>query len=91
MRRYAFLVAALYIVAPAGARAADLLVWWEKGFYAEEDEAVGETIAAFEQGSGKRVELVQYSQDEMAGKVAAAVEDGTPPDFAFGLDVSGIR
>ena len=29
-----------------------------KGYYAEEDEAVREIIAAFEQESGKEVELV---------------------------------
>ena len=33
-------------------------MWWEEGFNAEEDAAVKETIAAFEQGSGKQVELV---------------------------------
>jgi hypothetical protein len=45
-------------IAPPGARAADLVVWWEKGQYAQEDDAVRETIAAFEQDSGKQVELV---------------------------------
>ena len=48
------------MLAPLGARAADLVVWWEEGYYAEEDEAIREIIAAFEQGiSGKQVELVQ--------------------------------
>ena len=31
----------------------------------QEDEAVRETVAAFEQGSGKQVELVFYEQDEL--------------------------
>jgi hypothetical protein len=35
------------------------VVWWEKGFYAQEDEAVREIVAAFEQKTGKQVELVQ--------------------------------
>jgi multiple sugar transport system substrate-binding protein len=80
-------VFAALILAPLGARAADLVVWWEKGFYPQEDEAVRELVAAFEQGSGKLVELVQYSQEELPGEVDAALEAGTPPDFAFGLDV----
>ena len=58
------LLAAALVLAPLGARAADLVVWWEKGFYAQEDEAVREIIAAFEQETGKQVELVLPSQDE---------------------------
>jgi multiple sugar transport system substrate-binding protein len=76
------------ITAPVGARATDLVVWWEKGWYPQEDEAVRETIAAFEQKTGKQVELVQYSQAELAGKINAALEAGQPPDFVFGLDAT---
>jgi hypothetical protein len=48
----------LLVMAPLGAKAADLVVWWEKGFYPQEDEATAEIIAAFEQETGKEVELV---------------------------------
>ena len=72
------------VLAPLGARAADLVVWWEKGLYAQEDEAVKEIIAAFEQGSGKQVELAFYSQRELGPQIKAALEVGQPPDFAFG-------
>lgn len=88
MRAVALILAVSLTSVPVGAQAVDLVVWWEEGFYPEEDEAVREIIAAFEQDTGERVALVQYSQDELAGKVTAAVEAGTPPDFAFGLDVS---
>jgi multiple sugar transport system substrate-binding protein len=54
-----------------------------KGFYAQADEAVAEIVAAFEQGTGKQVELVQLAQDEIMQKAATAVEAGTPPDFLF--------
>ena len=37
----AVLAAALMLV-PPGAQAADLVVWWEKGFYPEEDHAARE-------------------------------------------------
>ena len=80
----AIVVLAALILAPFGAQAADLVVWWDEGYYAQEDEAVREIIAAFEQGSGKRVELVLYSLDELPDKIAAALEIGRPPDFAFG-------
>jgi hypothetical protein len=29
-------------MAPLGAKAADLVVWWEKGYYDQEDEAIRE-------------------------------------------------
>ena len=53
MRADAVLVALALILAPLGAAAADLVVWWEKGFYPQADEAVAEIIAAFEQETGK--------------------------------------
>ena len=60
MRRQVIVLAAALIMAPLGARAADLVVWWEEGYYPQEDEAVREIIAAFEQETGKQVELVFY-------------------------------
>ena len=41
------LLAAALSLAPLGAQAADLVVWWQRGFYAQEDEAVAEIVAAF--------------------------------------------
>jgi ABC-type glycerol-3-phosphate transport system substrate-binding protein len=70
---HAVFVALALILAPLGAGAADLVVWWEKGFYPQEDEAVAEIIAAFEQGTGKQVELVQPAQDEVFEKAQAAL------------------
>jgi multiple sugar transport system substrate-binding protein len=86
--RTAVLVALALILAPIGAQAADLVVWWEKGFSPQEDEAVRETTAAFEQETGKQVELVQYSQAELPDKIEAALQAGQPPDFVFGLDAT---
>jgi multiple sugar transport system substrate-binding protein len=82
------ILAALLILAPAGTRAANLVVWWQEGYYAQEDAAVRETIAAFEQGSGKRVELVFHDQAELPEKLKAALQAGRPPDFAFGSVLS---
>lgn len=73
-------------LAPLGARGADLVVWWEQGFNPEEDAAIAEIVAAFEHESGKRVELVQPSQNDMAAKALAAAEAGQPPDFLFGTN-----
>jgi multiple sugar transport system substrate-binding protein len=76
-------LAATLILAPLGAEGADLIVWWEKGFYPQEDEAVAEIIAAFEQKTRKEVELVQPTQDEILDRAQVALEAGQPPDFLF--------
>ena len=73
MRARAVVLAVAIFLAPLGARAADLVVWWEKGHYAEPDEAVQEIIAAFEQRSGKQVGLVFYPDNEIPGKLVAAL------------------
>jgi multiple sugar transport system substrate-binding protein len=83
MRSRAVVLAAAIVMAPLGAQAADLVVWWEKGYYAEEDEAVAEIVAAFEQGTGAQVELAFVDQGELPGKIAVALEARRPPDFLF--------
>ena len=86
------LAAAMLVLAPLGARAADLVVWWEKGFYPEEDAAVREIVAAFEQKTGKQVELAFHTHDEhRRPRTAAAVEAGQPPDFLFGISIDLLR
>jgi multiple sugar transport system substrate-binding protein len=77
-------LAAMLIMAPLSANAADLVVWWQKGWYGQEDGAVREIIAAFEQASGKQVDVTFYEQTELPDKIVAAFEAGQPPDFAFG-------
>jgi len=74
----------MLILAPLSARGADLVVWWEKGQAAEEDEAVAEIIAAFEQETGKQVDLVLGPQEELVADLEAALQAGRrTPDFVF--------
>jgi multiple sugar transport system substrate-binding protein len=84
MRSRAVVLASALLMAPLGARAADLVVWWDKGYSPQADQAVAEILAAFEQKTGKQVELVQPRQDEVFGKLQAALAAGRPPDFLFG-------
>jgi multiple sugar transport system substrate-binding protein len=89
--RTAVLIVTL-ILAPPGARGADLVVWWEEGFYAQEDEAVQEIVSAFEQETGKQVELAFYAQRELGPEIKAALQAGQPPNFSFGtllMDYAG--
>jgi multiple sugar transport system substrate-binding protein len=87
MHGRAVILAAAIVMAPLAATAADLVVWWEEGFNPEEDAAVREIIAAFEQDSGKQVELAFYPQADMADQIEAALQAGQPPDFAFGTNL----
>jgi hypothetical protein len=85
MRSRNAIFAAILAMAPFSAKSADLVVWWEQGFYPEEDKAVRETIAAFEHKTGKQVELVFHEQADLPDKVQAAIAAGQPPDFLFGI------
>jgi multiple sugar transport system substrate-binding protein len=84
MRAVALILAVSLTSVPVGAQAADLVVWWEKGFYPQEDEAVREIVKVFEQDTGKQVELVQFGYPEIFDNAEKALEAGEPPDFIFG-------
>jgi multiple sugar transport system substrate-binding protein len=86
MRTRAVVLAIAIVLAPLGARAADLVVWWQQGSYEQEDAAIREIVAAFEQKTGKQVELAQPSVTDIEAKVLAAVSAGQPPDFLFGTE-----
>ena len=71
-----------YATAPAMAQE-KLTVWWVKGFYKSEDEALLEAIRKFEAKSGVKVELSQYAVQDMIPKTVAALDSGTPPDVSY--------
>jgi multiple sugar transport system substrate-binding protein len=75
----------MLVMTPLGAKAAEFVVWWEKGFFPQATEAVAEIVAAFEEEAGKDVEIVFQTPEEMLDNTQAAVEAGQPPDFLFGL------
>ena len=60
-----------------------LTVWWVKGFYKSEDDALYEAIKKFEAKTGVKVELSQYAAQDMIPKTVAALDAGTPPDVAY--------
>jgi ABC-type glycerol-3-phosphate transport system substrate-binding protein len=70
--------ATMLAMVPFSAGGTDLVVWWDEPYYAEEGEALKEIIAAFEQESGKQVELVFYPQEELPEKILATFEAGQP-------------
>lgn len=60
-----------------------LTVWWVKGFYKSEDDALFEAIKKFEQKTGVKVDLSQYAVQDMIPKTVSALDAGTPPDVAY--------
>ena len=80
-----FVGALAAVIASAGPALAQekLTVWWVKGFYKSEDDALLEAIKKFEQKTGVKVELSQYAVQDMIPKTVSALDAGTPPDVAY--------
>ncbi len=74
---------ALGLTSQALAQGQTLTVWWVKGFYKAEDEALFAAIKKFEAKTGAKVELSQYPIQDMIPKTVAALDSGTPPDVAY--------
>jgi multiple sugar transport system substrate-binding protein len=72
-----------YAAAPAMAQEKKITVWFGKGFYKSEDDALLETIKKFEAKTGIKVELSQYAIQDMIPKTVAALDSGTVPDVAY--------
>ena len=61
-----------------------LTVWWVKGFYKAEDDALFEAIKKYEAKTpGVKIELSQYPVQDMIPKTVAALDSGSPPDVAY--------
>jgi len=75
--------AALCAALPAMAQE-KLTVWWVKGFYKAEDDALFAAIKKFEdKNKGIKIELSQYPIQDMIPKTVAALDSGAPPDVAY--------
>lgn len=76
--------AALMSGGPAAAQD-KVTVWWEKGFYKAEDDALFSMIKKFEaKYPNIKVDLSFYGTQEIIPKSVAALEARNPPDVAFG-------
>ena len=61
-----------------------LTVWWVKGFYKAEDDALFEAIKKFEaKHKNLKVELSQYPIQDTIPKTVSALDSGSPPDVAY--------
>ena len=61
-----------------------LTVWWVKGFYKAEDDALFAAIKKYEtKYKNVKIELSQYPIQDMIPKTVAALDAGIPPDLAY--------
>lgn len=80
------LAAASVLARPNIARAADsktLTVWWNQGFYAAEDKAFRDLVAAWEKESGMKMSLSMVTGDALDQKVVSALTTGQVPDLVY--------
>jgi multiple sugar transport system substrate-binding protein len=78
-------VAGACLIGAAPAMAQEkLTVWWVKGFYKAEDDALFAAIKKFEEKhKGVKIELSQYPVQDMIPKTVSALDSGSPPDVAY--------
>ncbi|MEO5670925.1 MAG: ABC transporter substrate-binding protein [Ramlibacter sp.] len=61
-----------------------LTVWWVKGFYKAEDDALFVAIKKYEaKNKNVKIELSQDPIQDMSPKTVAALDSGNPPDVAY--------
>ena len=85
MRRVlaAAVAAAIAVAATPGFAQEKLTVWWVKGFYKSEDDALFEAIKKYEAKTGVKIDLSQYAVQDMIPKSVAALDAGSVPDIAY--------
>jgi len=87
-------VGLMLAAAPAFAQET-LTVWWVKGFYKSEDDALFAAIKKFEDKSGVKIELSQYPVQDMIPKTVSALDSEllpmspTPMSMTFRSPASG--
>ena len=60
-----------------------LRIFWNQGFYPEEDQALEQVINQWQAETDIPVELSLYSSDDILNQTAIALENGDPPDIVF--------
>jgi multiple sugar transport system substrate-binding protein len=85
MKKWIGALLAASLLTPVGHALAQetLTVWWVKGFYKSEDDALLDAVKKFEQKTGVKVDLSQYAVQDMIPKTVSALDAGSPPDVAY--------
>lgn len=87
LKRISIAVSAAMALLVAGQAVAQekLTVWWNKGFYKAEDDALFAAIKQFETKYPKiKIDLALYAPQEIIPKTVAAMDSGSVPDVSQG-------
>ncbi len=60
-----------------------LTIWWNRGFYPEQDEALQKVIADWQEKTNNKVEISFFSTDDILEAGTNALAAGKPPDIFF--------
>jgi multiple sugar transport system substrate-binding protein len=77
------LVTAAALSKPALAKGQTVTVWWNQGFYPEEDQAFRNLIAAWEKASGNTINLSLITGQALNEKIVSALTSGDVPDLMY--------
>ena len=65
-----------------------LVIWWERGYYAQEDEAIKAVIDRWEAKTGNSIELSLLDQDVVLRETKNALQTGQVPDIVLSYEAS---
>ncbi len=60
-----------------------LTIWWNRGYYPEQDEALQKVITEWEEKTNNKVELLFFNEDDILQAGSDALAAGKPPDILF--------
>lgn len=63
--------------------AEEFTIWWNEGYFPEETEAIRKIVSDWEKASGKKANLVIYSEKDLAREVNNAIANNSPPDILY--------
>ncbi len=80
-------VLALFVVTPSVAQD-KLVIWWNKSFVPQQDEAMKEIVQKWEKKTGKQADLSFFALPDHPAKMLAAFDSKIVPDVDFGQIVN---
>ncbi|EAW34526.1 ABC transporter substrate-binding protein [Lyngbya sp. PCC 8106] len=60
-----------------------LTIWWNRGYYPQQDEAIEQLVSDWQKQTKNSVELLFFGEEETLSKAIQAIENGKPPDILF--------
>lgn len=68
---------------PARAAGKAITVWWNQGYYPQEDAAFRQVVSDWEKKTGNTVNLTLTNTSDIVTKIVAAITTGDVPDIAY--------